>query len=105
MKLYVVAVCALLGTLLAGCEDSVEKEVTYREVHQLIDKNCLWCHSGPKPDGDLLLESYDQVKDAYLHHNLMERINDRKEPMPETGLIRRSSRAKFEAWEDSGFLK
>lgn len=73
------------------------------EITQLISDNCLRCHSGTFPSGDLDLSTYQQLKTVADNGKLVTRINDASAPMPQdVGLMPLCNRQKIEAWVNAG---
>lgn len=44
-------------------------------IQPVVSAYCQGCHGGSNPDGDLLLESYDQIKTVALDGRLMDALN------------------------------
>jgi uncharacterized membrane protein len=63
--------------------DDIEEEtnpipetVTYQDVKSLIDNTCLACHSNPPQNGaPMSLTIFDNVKEAVLNRDLLNKIN------------------------------
>jgi hypothetical protein len=80
--------------------------ITYEsKIKDIISNNCISCHSGSSPQGNLLLENYNQVRSASENGTLIQRINDVSNPMPTTGLMPSSKRAFFDEWVQDAFLE
>ena len=80
--------------------------ITYvTHIQSIVSNNCLSCHSGSTPQGNLLLENYNQVRSASENGTLIQRINDASNPMPTAGLMPSSTRAVFDEWVQNGYLE
>lgn len=80
--------------------------ITYQtHISTIITNNCISCHSGNNPQGNLLLENYNQVRSASENGTLIQRINDASNPMPTSGLMPASTRAVFDEWVQNGYLE
>lgn len=86
--------------------EPIEESITYTShIQAIVLNNCISCHSLPSPNAGLLLETYNQVKDATQNGNLIERINDPVSPMPSSGLMPAQERALFDAWTENDYLE
>ena len=102
-------VCAVL---VLGCgprdeEDAAGggEEVSYvNDIQPIIENFCTTCHAGEDPEGDFVLTSYADVRKYAEEGKLLQRINDAKKPMPESGLMPRHLRRLFKRWADTGYL-
>jgi hypothetical protein len=115
MKKYIYLSGIILS--LYGCEsntyESLEEptvivgEVTYNaNVKSIIDANCISCHA--TGSGLRLLENYDQVKDAVLNANLLDRIqrqNGTAGQMPQTGRMPQDKINTILQWNTDGLLE
>ena len=80
--------------------------VTYQtHISSVISNSCIGCHGGSNPKGNLLLESYTQVRSATENGTLIQRINDATDPMPTSGLLPAQTRALFDEWVQNGYLE
>ena len=80
--------------------------VTYQtHISKVISNSCISCHGGSNPQGNLLLESYTQVRNAAENGTLIQRINDAADPMPTSGLLPAQTRALFDEWVQNGYLE
>ena len=80
--------------------------ITYEaHISPVISSRCINCHSGSNPQGDLILETYNQVRNSVENGTLIQRINDPADPMPTTGLMPTSTRALFDEWVNNGYLE
>ena len=104
--------------LFSGCTQSIipgeyiestipiDSIVTYEnQIRSIISQNCITCHSGSNPNGNLRLENYNQVRNASENGTLIQRINDAANPMPTSGLMSVSTRVLFDEWVNNGFIK
>jgi mono/diheme cytochrome c family protein len=104
--------------LLSGCTQSIipgeyldstipiDSIVTYEnQIRLIISQNCIACHSGNNPNGNLRLENYNQVRNVSENGTLIPRINDAANPMPTSGLMSVSTRALFDEWVNNGFIE
>jgi mono/diheme cytochrome c family protein len=104
--------------LLSGCTQSIipgeyldstipiDSVVTYEnQIKSVISQNCIACHSGNNPNGNLRLENYNQVRNASEIGTLIQRINDAANPMPTSGLMSVSTRVLFDEWVNNGFIE
>lgn len=86
--------------------NSTSDTITYQShIKNIISNNCLSCHSGSSPQGNLLLENYNQVRSTSENGTLIQRINDVSNPMPTSGLMPASTRALFDEWVQNGYLE
>jgi len=74
-------------------------------IESIVSTNCLNCHSGNTPQGNLLLENYNQVRNTTENGTLLQRINDVSNPMPTSGLMPEGTRAIFDKWVQNGYLE
>ena len=80
--------------------------VTYQtHISAVISNSCINCHGGSNPQGNLLLETYTQVRNAVENGTLIQRINDAADPMPTSGLLPAQTRALFDEWVQNGYLE
>lgn len=80
--------------------------VTYQtQVSTVIANHCISCHGGSNPQGNLLLENYNQVRNAAENGTLIQRINDAADPMPTSGLLPAPTRTLFDEWVQNGYLE
>ena len=84
----------------------LQDEVSYsNDIAPIVENFCITCHAGDEPEGDLRLTSYAAVRREAERGDLLARINDHKDPMPEDGLLPMYMRRMFQAWADKGYLK
>ncbi len=112
-KLYALAVTSLL--FLASCTETIIEDlppetpidlIKYNpDITTIVSNNCLPCHAGTSASAGLNLESYMNVRNATEIGNLIERINDINNPMPQSGLMPSSQRIIFDQWILDGYLE
>ncbi len=57
--------CALLGLLIAAQSGAEEKPVTYAvQIKPIFDQHCVSCHAGWFPDGQLRLDSLENIREG-----------------------------------------
>jgi len=80
--------------------------ITYQtHISPVISSRCISCHGGNDPQGGLLLQTFNQVRNSTENGTLIQRINDPADPMPTTGLMPASTRALFDEWVNNGYLE
>lgn len=80
--------------------------VTYDDdVEAIITANCVSCHSGPNANAGLQLTNYTNVRAAAEQGNLLNRINNAANPMPQQGLLPLETRQIIDQWAIDGFLE
>lgn len=101
-----------LFTLVYSCKPKTGKELiqptaaTYSQaVGSLVKQKCIGCHSGPTPAAKISFESFEVLKKYTESGSIIQRINDRNDPMPPKGIMSESNRALFQQWADEGFKK
>lgn len=117
MKKLVISTIAILG--LWSCESSTFEEiseetpvietVTYSEhIKPIIDGNCIECHSPGGVSYFRPLTNYDQVKEAVLETNLLDRIqrqNGEEGQMPQTGRMPQNLIDLILQWNEQGLIE
>lgn len=84
---------------------ALQDVVSYtNDIRPVVKSFCLNCHAGEEPEADMLLTSYELVREETELGYLLERINDAHEPMPEDGLMPSPMRRLFQQWADSGYV-
>ncbi len=82
----------------------VERTITYeKDIQAIVQNNCLTCHGNINPSANLTLETFTQVKNAAQSRNLIQRLNDATNPMPQGGLLPAEKRALFDKWVQDNF--
>ena len=89
-----------LGNVSAGNEISF-----FHDVKPIMDNYCITCHSGDSPRANLSLTTYESVRGKTEKGNLLKRINDHTNPMPQSGLLPKYLRQTIQKWADGGFVK
>ena len=80
--------------------------VSYQtDISPIVSSRCINCHSGNAPQGGLLLQTYNQVRNSTENGSLIQRINDPADPMPASGLMPVSTRELFDKWVANGYLE
>lgn len=86
--------------------DPIPTTVTYvSDVKTIIDNNCISCHGAVSPNAGLSLVTYQQVKNSAQNGNLIARMNDQVNPMPQGQILSVNIRAIIDKWRDDGFLE
>ena len=86
--------------------DPIITTITYTaDVKTIIDTHCVSCHGTVSPSAGLSLVTYQQVRNAAENGNLIGRINNATNPMPQGGLLPAATRAIIDKWRDDGFLE
>lgn len=81
-------------------------EITYdSNVEPIISRECKGCHSGSSPSGNLKLETYSQVRSSTENGNLLNRINNVSNPMPQSGLMPLADRNIILDWSNNNYLE
>lgn len=73
------------------------------DVKPIIDNYCITCHSGGNPSAGFRLTNYDEVRSKTEKGNLLSRINDLSNPMPQAGLLPKEMRKIIASWASGGF--
>lgn len=85
--------------------DSIKDEVSYtNEIRPIVNNFCTTCHAGDDPEGEFVLTCYDDVRKHVEKGDLLKRINDAKDPMPQSGLLPKYMRRLFQVWADNGYV-
>ena len=104
--LFFLGLSLVLGSCFRRQTESVETTAvaTYEQgVASIIKKNCYYCHQGKKSKAGVRLDSYNLLKKFTSEGALLQRINDRKDPMPPKGLMSESDRTRIKNWADNGY--
>ncbi len=75
------------------------------DVKPIIDNYCLSCHGAVNPNAGLSLVTYQQVRNSTQNGNLIARINDQVNPMPQGQLMSVEKRAIIAKWREDGYLE
>ncbi len=80
-------------------------EVSYtNDIRPIVKNFCTTCHAGETPEGEFVLTSYDDVRKHVEKGELLKRINDTDDPMPQNGLMPTYMRRLFKVWADQGYI-
>lgn len=84
----------------------INNKITYdQNIKPIMSRSCTGCHSGASASAGLLLETYIQVKNSTQNGNLIDRINDISNPMPQSGLMPLADREIIQIWADSNYIE
>ncbi len=91
-------------------DEPIPEVVTYLDIKPAIDNNCLNCHSNPPQNGaPMSLVTYDNVVEAVLNRELLDRIsrNEGEDGMMPLGGPRlpQSTIDLIFQWEEDGLLE
>lgn len=88
-----------------GDLSEIPATVTYNgSVKAIISNNCNRCHGNPTSNGaPISFVTYDQVKNNI--DNILGRINNVSDPMPQSGLMPIENRNLIQKWKDDGLLE
>ena len=115
--IYSLMIAVLALSLISSCTEGFIPEditttpttggpITYEaHISTVMTTNCISCHGGGNPQGNLLLETYSQVRNSAENGTLIQRINDVANPMPPAGLTPASTRALLDEWVQNGYLE
>lgn len=112
MQLKYVCVVFILLAMWSCSEAVIEDEdtepileiVSYNpDIKALVDNFCINCHNASAASGGLDLSTYDLVRNSTENGNLILRINDVNNPMPQSGLMPAAERDLFDKWVEDGF--
>lgn len=85
-KLFILLLGAIWTFSLQGCYYDVESNLYVglecdttlvgfvARIEPIISSNCVVCHGGASPDGNLSLETYEQIRDAALSGAISDRV-------------------------------
>lgn len=80
-------------------------EVSYtNDIRPIVKNFCTTCHAGSTPEGEFVLTSYDDVRKHVEKGELLKRINDADDPMPQNGLMPTYMRRLFKVWAEQGYI-
>ena len=93
-------------TLYAQSEKpSMTDEVSYtNDIRPIVKNFCTTCHAGENPEGEFVLTSYNDVRKHVENGDLIKRINDAEDPMPQNGLMPTYMRRLFKVWAEQGYV-
>jgi len=102
----VAAACGVGAATAVTPVQRFEDEVSYEaDIEPIVRNFCTTCHAGSDPDGGFVLTSYEAVRKQAEHGDLLARINDADDPMPESGLMSPHLRHLFRSWADQGYRR
>ena len=82
-----------------------QDEVSYtNDIRPIVNNFCATCHAGKNPEGEFVLTSYGDVRKHVEAGELIKRINDADDPMPQSGLMPEYMRRLFDVWAEQGFI-
>lgn len=108
---------ALLAGMLQGCYYDVESTLYagnacdttltgfVAKIQPLVASNCQVCHSGASPDGNLSLETYEQIRTAALNGWIVDRISRNTgdvQLMPPNGPLSSCDIQAIDLWTQAG---
>ena len=97
--------CTLCRHAEAQSGSAVKDEVSYtNDIRPVVNNFCTTCHAGDDPEGDFVLTSYSDVLKHTRDGDLLKRINDVEDPMPQNGLMPAYMRRLFRTWADQGYI-
>ena len=100
-----IMVCAADSSHAQTQSDAFRDEVSYtNDIRPIVRNFCTTCHAGENPEGEFVLTSYDDVRKHIEKGELLKRINDADEPMPQDGLLPPHMRRLFQQWADGGYV-
>ena len=73
------------------------------EVAEIIQTNCLECHSGDSPSASLDLSNYPNVVQVMENGEMWNRLNSSDVPMPPIGNLSPSVIQIIEKWSSDGY--
>ena len=84
------ALASLVATSMAlgqSSDGQFRDEVSYtNDIRPIVNNFCTTCHAGNNPEGDFVLTSYQDVRKHVEEGDLLKRINDSEDPMPQNGV-------------------
>lgn len=106
----------VFSLMLAGCYYDVEETLytggcpdvvaTYdASIAEIVDNNCVVCHSGPNADAGLSLATFTEVREAALNGALIDRIQlpgSNPASMPPNGELSTCHIELIQAWLAAG---
>ena len=109
---YLILSSLILVLSLSSCSTATIEEViitepvTYNaDVSIIISNNCLPCHAGTFASAGLNLGGYLNVRSSTENGNLLSRITNVSNPMPQSGLMAPDLIATIEQWAEDGFIE
>ena len=93
------------GVLAQSTTKQISDEVSYsNDIRPVVNNFCTTCHAGDNPEGEFVLTSYEDVRRHVEKGELLKRINDVDDPMPQNGLMPKYMRRLFQVWADQGYV-
>ncbi len=84
----------------------LNRTVTYKsDVEAIMFNNCITCHGGSAPSDGLDLSTFQNTKLAAQQRNLIQRMNDATNPMPQQGVLSPQIRQIMDKWVTDGLLE
>lgn len=86
-------------------EDCNTESVSFEsDITPIVSNNCLSCHSGPNPNGDVLLTNYNEISGIAQSGLLMDVLtaSNGAPKMPQGGTLDNCSIDKIEKWINDG---
>ena len=92
------------STLAQSQQDKLQDEVSYsNDIRPIVNNFCTTCHAGENPEGEFVLTDYESVRRHTEKGDLLKRINDAVDPMPQNGLMPKYMRRLFQTWANDGY--
>lgn len=109
-KIFYISIIALIASCTTAeiplASAPVDRTVTYtQDIQPIMFNNCLTCHVSNGVASFLPLVNYEQVKNSAQNGNLIVRMNDAANPMPQSGLLTADKRALVDKWKADGYLE
>lgn len=97
---------AIVDDVDPGTLPPLTKPIKYNpDIQAIMYNNCVTCHGGVAPSAGLLLNNYNDVKQAAQNGTLISRMNNATAPMPPNGLVSPELRQIIDKWKTDGFLE
>lgn len=110
-----IALCIFTALLTSCSNDStddltipVSESITYTlSIKAITDTSCATsgCHNAASNSSGLTLETYTQVKDAFVNKNALGRMESTTASMPPSGNLPPTSIQIIKNWRDQGYLE
>ena len=80
----IVLACLFAGFAEESDGQTMQDEASYtNDIRPIVNNFCTTCHAGDDPEGEFVLTSYEDVLKHTKKGELLKRINDAEEPMPQ----------------------
>jgi len=82
--------------------------ITYNQnIKAIMNTSCATsgCHNAAGNSGNLILENFTQVRNAFLNRNALGRMESTSNPMPPNGNLPNTSIQMINNWRDQGYLE